>query len=212
MTDIWFSYICFMIQYYPCTVCISNDMRQAQKPLQCCPSCSHWHICSYRSLQDGTQAPAGSQSLWFQEGPSPFKLKITVRSGNQDGRFNLLWNAEPRASCLDMSLEWTEEKAATCNTEAGRRPQLQTVFQFPLKLWAGPDQRTVWEWRPCWAVGYMGWPRGDWTLGRHLGSLEREWDWLKTQFCLLLAGAGIFQLPEWWTEKNVASNYWRFLT
>jgi len=202
MTDIWFSYICFMIQDYPCTVCISTDMGQAPKPLQYCPSCSHWHICFHRCLQDGTRAPDGSQSLWFQEGPSPFRLKITVRSGNQDGRFNCLWNAEPRASCLDVSLAWTGERAATHDTETGRRLQLKTVFQFPSKLWAGPDQWMVWEWRPCWAVGHMRWPRGDWALGRHLGSLEGEWSCLKT---------ALSAAPWRMGWKNVASNYWWFL-
>ena len=60
----------------------------------------------------------------------------------------------------------------------------------------------VWEWRPCWAVGHMGWPRGDWALGRHLGSLEREWGCLKT---------ALPAAPWRMGWKNVASNYWWFL-
>ncbi|KAB0393259.1 hypothetical protein E2I00_016148, partial [Balaenoptera physalus] len=50
--------------------------------------------------------------LYIYEGNTLYFPDTTVRSGNQDGSFNLLCDAELRTACLETSLEWNGEKAA----------------------------------------------------------------------------------------------------
>ena len=160
MINIWFSYIYFVMQDYPCTVFISSDMGyEAPKSLQCCLSLALIH----------TFVHIGPSRM--ADGPLPALIACDSK------RDPLLLDSRPQSGvetkmavstfCVMQNWELHAWKHPSSGME--KRQQQVTLKQagdlnskqysdFPWNSELGQTSKWLCERRPCWAVED---PRGD---------------------------------------------------